>query len=83
LLDETKIKEEHKKDDKNSKISQVITNYQKEKSFLPFRFSNNNEGEEQHSKQKRNMTKIKCYICYKNGHFASQCPHMKKGKGKS
>jgi len=29
LLDETKIKEEHKKDDKNSKISQVIINKRK------------------------------------------------------
>jgi hypothetical protein len=29
------------------------------------------------------MSKIKCYIFHKNGHFASQCPQRRKGKGKS
>jgi hypothetical protein len=28
------------------------------------------------------MSKIKCYICHKNGHFTSQCPQRKKVKGK-
>jgi hypothetical protein len=40
------------------------------------------QGEGQQSGQKRDMSKIKCYICHKNGHFASQCPQRKKGKGK-
>jgi hypothetical protein len=28
------------------------------------------------------MSKIKCYICHNNGHFASQGPLRKKNKGK-
>jgi hypothetical protein len=40
------------------------------------------QGEGQQSGQKRDMSKIKCYICHKNGHFASQCPLRKKNKGK-
>jgi hypothetical protein len=31
-------------------------------------------GKEQQSRQKNDMSKIKCYIFHKNGHFASQCP---------
>jgi hypothetical protein len=38
------------------------------------------QGEGQQSRKKRDMSKIKCYICHKNGHFASQCPQRKKGK---
>jgi hypothetical protein len=41
------------------------------------------QGEGQQSGQKRDMSKIKCYIFHKNDHFASQCPQRKKGKGKS
>jgi hypothetical protein len=40
------------------------------------------QGEGQQSGQKRDMSKIKCYIFHKNGHFASQCPLRKKNKGK-
>jgi hypothetical protein len=35
------------------------------------------QGEGQQSGQKRDMSKIKCYIFHKNGHFASQCPQRK------
>jgi hypothetical protein len=29
------------------------------------------------------LSKLKCYICHKNGHYASQCLEKKKGKGKT
>ena len=32
--------------------------------------------------QKRDMSKIECYIYHKNGHFTSQCIHRKKVEGK-
>jgi hypothetical protein len=38
------------------------------------------QGEVQQSGQKRDMSKIKCYIFHKNGHFASQCPRRRKNK---
>jgi hypothetical protein len=41
------------------------------------------QGEGQQYGQKRDMSKIKCYLCHKNGNFTSQCPQRKKGKGKS
>jgi hypothetical protein len=40
------------------------------------------QGEGQQSRQKRDISKIKCYICHKNGHFASQCPQRTKVQGK-
>jgi hypothetical protein len=31
---------------------------------------------------KKDLSKIKYFICHKHGHYASQCPEKKKGKGK-
>jgi hypothetical protein len=31
----------------------------------------------------RDLSKPKCYICHKNGHYASQCPEKKKGRRKT
>jgi hypothetical protein len=35
-----------------------------------------------HSQGKKDLSKIKCFICHKHSHYASQCPDKKKGKGK-
>jgi hypothetical protein len=33
---------------------------------------------------KKDLSKIKCFSCHKNGHYASQCPKKnKKGNGKT
>jgi hypothetical protein len=32
---------------------------------------------------KKDLSKIKCFICHKHGHYASQCLEKKKGKGKA
>jgi hypothetical protein len=42
----------------------------------------NNEGATSQSGKKKDSSKIKCFACHKNGHYASQCPE-KKGKSKS
>jgi hypothetical protein len=35
----------------------------------------------QGSGQKRDMSKVKCFVCKKFGHYAGQCPNRKKKKG--
>jgi hypothetical protein len=30
---------------------------------------------------KRDMRKVKCFVCKKFGHYAGQCPNRKKKKG--
>jgi hypothetical protein len=41
----------------------------------------NSEGETSQSR-KKDLSKIKCFTCHKNGHYASQCLEKKKGQGK-
>ena len=40
------------------------------------------KSEESTSHPAKNLNKIKHFICHKQGHYASQCPYKKKGKGK-
>jgi hypothetical protein len=32
--------------------------------------------------KKKDLSKVKCFACHKRGHYASQCPRRKKGRGK-
>lgn len=44
----------------------------------------NTKGQESsNDKKKKDMSKVKCFTCYKTSHYASQCPSKKKGKGKT
>jgi hypothetical protein len=38
------------------------------------------KSEEPASHPRKDLNKIKCFICHKNGHYASQCMEKKKGK---
>jgi hypothetical protein len=42
----------------------------------------NSDGGSSQPGKKKNLSKIKCFSCYKNGHYASQCPE-KKGNEKT
>jgi hypothetical protein len=35
------------------------------------------------SRKKKDVIKVKSFVCHKSGHYASQCPKRKKGKCKS
>jgi hypothetical protein len=40
------------------------------------------KSEELVSQPRKDLSKIKCFICHKHGHYASQCLNKKKSKGK-
>jgi hypothetical protein len=40
----------------------------------------NNDGGSSHQEKKKDLSKIKCFSCYMNGYYESQCPYNKKGK---
>jgi hypothetical protein len=43
----------------------------------------NSDGGSSQPGKKKDLSKIKCFSCHKNGHYASQCPEKKKkGNGK-
>jgi hypothetical protein len=42
----------------------------------------NNDGGASSLRKKKDLIKLKCFSCHKNGHYTSQCPE-KKGKGKT
>jgi hypothetical protein len=43
----------------------------------------NNDGGSSQPGKKKDLSKIKCFSCHKNGNYASQCPEKKKkGNGK-
>jgi hypothetical protein len=43
----------------------------------------NSDGGSSQLGKKKDLSKIKCFSCHKNGHYASQCPEKnKKGNGK-
>jgi hypothetical protein len=39
------------------------------------------QGGESSSGYKRDMSKLKCFVCKKMGHYAGQCPNRKKKRG--
>jgi hypothetical protein len=44
----------------------------------------NNDGGSSQPGKKKDLSKIKCFSCHKNGHYASQClEKKKKGNGKT
>jgi hypothetical protein len=44
----------------------------------------NSDGGSSHPGYKKDLSKIKCFSCHKNGHYVSRCPKKKKkGNGKT
>lgn len=43
----------------------------------------NSEGEGSQPGKKKDLSKIKCFVCHKMGHYTSKCPEKNKGKGKA
>ena len=43
----------------------------------------NSEGEAPHPGKKKDLSKIKCFLCHKMGHYASKYLEEKKGKEKT
>jgi hypothetical protein len=42
----------------------------------------NNEGETSQLRKKKDLSKIKYFVCHKSGHYASQCLENNKGREK-
>jgi hypothetical protein len=49
-----------------------------------FRKKGNNDGGSSQPRKKKDLSKIKCFSCHKNGNYASQCLEKKNnGNGKT
>ena len=60
----------------------LITKTEKSKRKA-FAKKGNNYGGGHHPEKKKDLSKIKCFVCHKQGHYASQCLEKKKGIGKT
>jgi hypothetical protein len=82
IQEETREESKRNKQGSSDENLALVSKTRKGKGKSSSKKGNNDGGSSQPGK-KKDLSKIKCFSCHKNGHYASQCPEKKKGKGKT
>jgi hypothetical protein len=82
IQEETQEKSKSNKQGSSDENLALVNKTKMGKGKISSKKGNSEEGSSQ-PRKKKDYSKITCFSCHKNGHYASQCPEKKKGKGKT